>query len=431
MTKRAEKQGGAQAPAGVAMALRQLVLPMVAGMVGTKRALEDLVFQLGLAAVQELFAADAANLVGPKHGRQTRREMNHWGSRPAMFPFGGREIVIPQPRVRRVEGGEVPLPLAESLREGDPLPARVVEQILLGVSTRGYAQSIGQPPPDVRSRGDSKSATSRNVVQETAARMEEFIHRKLGELDICVLMLDGLQVAEHAIVVALGVDVKGAKHPLGIWAGSTENKTICVELLQDLLRRGLRIEGRILVLIDGGKGLRSAVSDVLGTAALIQRCQNHKIRNVRDHLPKSRQAYAMRMMREAYKSSSQKTARGRLKQLVSWLESNGEDDAAASLREGLEETLTVLGLGISRSLQRSLATTNAIESLMGTIRRTTRNVKRWKSTSMIRRWVALSISTAQRKFRRLKGHADMAALIATLRPPCEDNNGVARYAKTG
>jgi len=429
MTKRTEKQGGAQAPAGMAMALRQLVLPMVAGMVGTKRALEELVFQLGLAAVQELFAADAANLAGPKHSRQSRRSMNHWGNRPAVFPFGGREIVIAQPRVRRVGGGEVPLPLAESLREGDPLPARVVEQILLGVSTRGYAQSIGQAPATVRSRGDSKSATSRNVVQETSARLEEFVSRKLHDLDICVLMLDGLHVAEHAIVVALGVDVKGRKHPLGIWVGSTENRTICVELLQDLLRRGLRVEGRILVMIDGGKGLRSAVSEVFGTAALVQRCQNHKIRNVRDHLPKNRQAYAMRMMRDAYKSSSQKTARGRLKQLVSWLDSNGEDDAAASLREGLDETITVLGLGISRSLQRSLATTNAIESLMGTIRRTTRNVKRWKSTSMIRRWVGLSVSAAQQKFRRLKGHADMPSLIATLRPG-EQQNQVAQYGKT-
>ena len=190
---------------------------------------------------------------------------------------------------------------------------------------------------------------------------------------------------------------------------------MCTALLQDLLRRGLRVDGRLLCVIDGGKGIRKALVDVLGDLAVIQRCQLHKRRNLKDHLPKTAQLHVDRVMREAYASTRADTARKRLRSLVSWLENNGHEDAGASLREGMEETLTVLKLELPASLRRSLSTTNAIESMLSSVRRVSRNVKRWKGGSMVRRWAAMGVIAAQKRFRRIKGHRDMNALIKALR----------------
>ena len=185
--------------------------------------------------------------------------------------------------------------------------------------------------------------------------------------------------------------------------------------MQDLLERGLRVDESILCVVDGGKGIRKALVDVLGDLAVIQRCQIHKLRNLRSYLPKSRHAYVLQTMKEAYKSKSADKARKKLRALVSWLERNGYDEAAGSLREGMEETLTVVKLALPESLRKSLATTNSIENLNGTIRRVSRNVKRWKSPSMIRRWTALGVVTAEKKFRRIKGYRHMGALVQALR----------------
>ena len=213
----------------------------------------------------------------------------------------------------------------------------------------------------------------------------------------------------------IGITIDGTKVPLGIWLGSTENAPVCTALLQNLLERGLRIDESILCVIDGGKGIRKALLDVVGDLAVIQRCQLHKLRNLRSYLPKSRHAYVLQTMKQAYKSNSAKKARKRLQALVSWLERNGYDEAAGSLSEGMEETLTVLKLALPELLRKSLATTNAIENLNGTIRRVSRNVKRWKSPSMIRRWTALGVVTAEKKFHRIKGYRHMGALVHALR----------------
>ena len=197
---------------------------------------------------------------------------------------------------------------------------------------------------------------------------------------------------------------------------ATENHVVTGALMQNLIERGLRVDAPVLFVIDGGKGIRKALTDVFGDRAVVQRCQVHKTRNVRDHLPEERRAYVGRQMRDAYKSRSAKTAKKLLLQLVSWLEANGEDAAAASLREGLDETLTVLRLNLPPTLRRTFATTNAIENLNGTLRRVIRNVKRWQGETMIQRWVALGIAEAQRGFRRVKGHGQMNVLLSALCP---------------
>ena len=329
--------------------------------------------------------------------------------------FGGRRIQVSRPRVRSKSGEEASLPHFEAFREEDPLPERVLNQILVGVSTRNYESSLDKPSAKLKSRGRSKSAASRHLVSQTTKNLEESLSRRLEEFELAALMMDGLEVAGQTVVVTLGITIDGTKVPLGIWLGSTENSRVCTAMLQNLLERGLRIDESILCVVDGGKGIRKALVDVLGDLAVIQRCQLHKLRNLRSYLPKSRHAYVLQTMKEAYKCKSADKARKRLQALVSWLERNGYDEAAGSLREGMEETLTVVKLALPELLRKSLATTNAIENLNGTIRRVSRNVKRWKSPSMIRRWTALGVVTAEKKFHRIKGYRHMGALVHALR----------------
>jgi transposase-like protein len=393
-------------------------MPMVAGMAAAKQDLMAWVQDVGIEALKEVFEGDATAVAGPK-GQHSKDRLNHrWGTTNTELPFGGRRIGLERPRVRSKSGQEVTLASVARFQAEDPLPERVLNQIVLGVSTRGYAASLESAPAGVRSRGTSKSAASRHLVERMGAKLRDYLARSLADVKLLVLMLDGIEVAGNTVVVALGITEDGTKTTLGLWQGSTENAALCTSLLQDLISRGLKIDGKILCVIDGGKGLRKAIDDVLGDLAVVQRCQLHKRRNLKAHLPEGRQRYVDRALRDAYRSGRADTARKRLRHLVSWLDSNGHEDAANSLREGMEETLTVLKLGLSETLQRSLASTNSIESTLGTVRRVSRNVKCWKA-GMVRRWVAMGLLTAQKRFRRIKGHRDLPRLIAALRSPAE------------
>jgi putative transposase len=394
--------------------LRQLLMPMVAGMAATKKDLMSWVQDVGLEALKEVFEADATAVAGPK-GKHSKDRLNHrWGITNTELPFGGRRIGLERPRVRSKSGQEVTLPSVTRFQAEDPLPERVLNQLVLGVSTRGYAASLESAPAGVRSRGTSKSAASRHLVERMGAKLRDYLARSLAGVNLVALMLDGIEVARNTVVVALGITEDGTKTTLGLWQGSTENAALCTSLLQDLIGRGLKLDGKILCVIDGGKGIRKAIDDVLGDLAVVQRCQLHKRRNLKAHLPESRQRYVDQALSDAYHSGSIDAARKRLRNLVSWLEGNGHEDAANSLREGMEETLTVLKLGLSERLQRSLATTNSIENTLGTVRRVSRNVKRWRA-GMVRRWVAMGLITAQKRFRRIKGHRDLPQLITALR----------------
>ncbi len=401
----------------VAVAMQQLMLPLLMAADATKKGLLAFVQQMGMLALSELLAKEAEVIAGPKGRHQPGRTHHHWGTTRTTLPFGGRNAVVDRPRVRGTgKGGrEIELPSVVAFREGDPIPARVAEQIVLGVSTRGYKRSLEPVSAEVETRGTSKSNASRALIESTTDKLVQFLDRKLDGLDLVAMFIDGIEIAKHTIVIALGVAIDGTKVPLGMWGGSTENAVVATALVQNLNNRGLRVDDAMLFVIDGGAGIRKALRDVFGDRAVVQRCQVHKARNVRDHLPEARRAYVARQMRDAYNSTSFKTARKRLQQLASWLESNGEDSAAASLREGLDETLTVLRFKLPSLLCRSFSTTNAIENMNGTLRRVMRNVKRWKNESMMRRWVALGVAEAQRGFRRVKGHRHMTALVAAVR----------------
>ncbi len=414
--KRSRKQGGI--PPAMSMVLGQLMLPMMIASEAIKKGLLAFVQQIGMLAFRELLESEAVQIAGPKGKHNASRTHHHWGTAETMLPFGGRHVVVPRPRVRsKGKGGqEVELPSVAAAREADPMPTHVAEQIVVGVSTRGYKRSLEPVDESIQTRGESKSNVSRALIESTADKLAAFLDRKLDDIDLVAMFIDGIEIGGRAVIIALGVIADGTKVPLGVWCGSTENHTVAAALLQNLIERGLRVEAPLLFVIDGGKGLRKALSDVFGDRAVVQRCQVHKARNVRDHLPQERRAYVRRQMRDAYKSKSAKTAKMMLGQLASWLEANGEDSAAASLREGLDETLTVLRLGLPTTLCRTFSTTNAIENMNGTIRRVIRNVKRWQGEGMIKRWVALGVAEAQRGFRRVKGHAQMKLLLAALRP---------------
>ena len=415
MKRRTEKAAGNQVVLSLVEQVGQRVLPLVAGIAATKQGLLEWVHDFGLRALDELMRDDAARIAGKKGKHRADRTHHYWGTTKSELTFGGRRISVDKPRVRSKDGREAALPALEAFRDRDPLSERVVNQLLLGVSTRGYDASLEPRPSGVGARGSSKSSASRSFVAKTRQRLKASMARRLDELDLIVLLIDGIEVARQTVVVALGITSDGTKVPLGLAQGSTENGALCTSLLQGLLTRGLKVEDKLLCIIDGGKGIRKALADVFGDRAVIQRCQIHKQRNLREHLPEERHAYVLSTMRDAYRAASADTARKKLRGLVAWLESNGHEDAAASLREGLEETLTVVKLDLPITLRRSLATTNNIENLVGSIRRVSRNVKRWRGADMIRRWASVGLFQAEKRFRRIKGYREMPKLVSALR----------------
>ena len=309
---------------------------------------------------------------------------------------------------------EVPLPTAQAFTAADPLNRRVVDQMLIGVAPRPYARSLEPRGANITTRGTSQSAVSRRFVAQTQAQLDAGRATPLDALDLAVLLIDGVQVGGHCIVVALGIDTTGTKHPRGLWEGATENAPVCQGLLTNLASRGLRTDRSLLVIVDGAKALETAVTQTFGRATVVQRCQVHKGRNILEHLPEAPRPWVKAILTRATTNATVKTAQRLLQDLARRLDTD-HPSAAASVREGLDETLTVLGVGLSERLQRSLATTNAIERLLSRTRHVKRHVQRWRGGTMVLRWVAAGVLEAAKGFRRVKGCQDMPALVAALR----------------
>lgn len=388
-------------------------LPLVDLLVDTRAELMELAVSSGLQILTTMLEEDRTAICGPRYQHQTDRSASRAGTVPSEVVLGGRKVAIRRPRVRR-DGTEVPLPTFQVMASEDPLNRRVVEQMLLGVATRRYGRSLEPLPATMEVRGASKSAVSRRFVAKTAAQLAAWRSTELDALDLVALLIDGVHIGEHCIVVALGIDHTGAKHALGLWEGSTENAAVCQSLLADLQSRGLRTDRSLLVILDGSKALHKAVTQTFGPAALIHRCHVHKLRNILEHLPEGQRPWVRAIVARAYKQTGVATARRSLQDLARRLEDR-YPSAAASVREGLDETLTVITLGLSDRLRQSLATTNAIESLISRTRHVKRNVKRWRGGQMVLRWTAAAILEAVKGFRRLKGHKDMPKLVAALR----------------
>lgn len=384
-----------------------------AAMRDARATLHDAVVTAGMSVLSAMLEDDRVRLCGPRYTHDPHRHASRAGHAEGELAMGGRRVRVRRPRVRGADGREVALETWERFAETDPLTPRAVEQMVLGVSTRNYARSIEPAPPHVSTRGTSKSAVSRRFVAATREKLSEMMSRDLSGLAICATMIDGIHIGEHLVLAALGIDEGGEKHVLGLYEGATENETVCTALISDLTSRGLRTDRSMLFVIDGSKGLSKAIRAVYGKRAIIQRCQIHKRRNVLDHLPEDMRKSVGRTISTAYKCDDAARAKRMLEALARQLERK-HPSAAASLREGLDETLAVLRFGLPQGLMRTLATTNPIEFLNSRIRKTTHNVTRWDGT-MVLRWVALALDEASKTFRRLRGHQGMPKLVAALR----------------
>lgn len=391
----------------------QVTLSDVAG--ACREGLLALAVTTGLEVMHLLFDESVAAIAGPKGRHDRQRTATRHGYEDGSVTMGGRRVPVQRPRVRSVAGcGEVAIPAYELFASRDLLSRMAAERMLAGLSTRRYA--VGLEPVgaavEATATGKSKSAVSRRFTALTAAALQETMHAPLGHLDPVALMLDGVGFGEHLCVVALVIDSEGRKHPVGLIEGTTENARVATDLVTDLRDRGLKMS-RLLVIMDGARALRRAVQNVLGEDAVVQRCQEHKIRNVLSYLPKDQHTFIERKLRAAYALRDAVKAERELEALAGRLD-GPHPGAAASLREGLAETLTVMRLGVGPTLTRSLRSTNPIESMIEICRAKSRNVKRWRDGRMALRWAAAGMLEAQKQFRRVKGHSDIPQLVAAL-----------------
>ncbi|MDO0972827.1 IS256 family transposase [Mycolicibacterium frederiksbergense] len=369
----------------------------------------------GLQVMAALMEADVTALAGPKGRHDQARTAVRHGRERGSVTLGGRRVPVTRPRVRAADGtGELAVASYELFSSTEILGRLAMEKMLAGLSTRRYP--VGLEPVGVqiteKATATSKSAVSRRFVAMTETALAELLSRDLSGLDLVALMIDGVHFAESCCVVALGIDIEGTKHPLALVEGSTENATLVTELLVDLRERGLDVTRPVLVGLDGSKALRKAVLDVLDHP-VIQRCQLHKVRNVKDHLPQRLRTTVGRRMTDAYHAGSALEAEAALLALAKELDRT-HPSAAASLREGLDETLTVLRLGVPPTLARTLRSTNCIESMISVCREHAGNVKRWRDGQMALRWCAAGMVEAGKQFRRVNGHLHLPALRAAL-----------------
>jgi putative transposase len=381
-----------------------------------KEGLLALSVEVGLGVLRELLEQEVDEVAGPK-GRWNRdRTAVRHGHEDGEVTLGGRRVAVERPRVRTADGeSEVTLGTYDHFADRDQLGGVVLERMLAGVSTRQYrrAQEPVGTGVEADARSISKSAVSRTFVQRTRDQLWNLMSRPLADLRLAVVMLDGIELHGRTNIVALGISTGGEKLALGLWDGSSENATVAAALLADLVDRGLDVEQGLLFVIDGSKGLRKAIRQVFGNDVPVQRCVQHKQRNVLDHLPERDRSAVKARLRRAWQETDHDRALEQLTALAIELDRD-HPGAAASLREGMEETLTVTRLGITGKLKLTLQSTNPCESMISTVRVIQRNVKHWSSGDMCLRWTAAGMLEAETRFRKVQGYRGLATLAVKI-----------------
>jgi len=371
---------------------------------------------VGLGVVHELMELEVDEVVGPKGKHNRDRAAVRHGHEDGSMTLGGRRVKVRRPRMRTADDErELGVATYGYFADRDPLTRAVMDRMLAGVSTRRFAD-VGEPvgrEVEQSSTSTGKTAVSDMFIERTRTALGKLMSRRLADVRLAVMMLDGIEIADRTHVVALGITTEGVKIPLGLWEGSTENATLARALLADLVDRGLDPEQAILFVIDGGKALRRAIKDVFGEHALVHRCHRHKERNVCDLLPERDRDTVRARIRAAWALTDSELARQRLELLASELDHTWPD-AAGSLREGLAETLTLMRLGITGQLARTLCSTNPCESMIEIVRYTQRNVKHWQDGDMRKRWTAAGMLVAEQQFRRIIGYRDLATLVLAI-----------------
>ena len=405
------------------------LLPVLELIEQAEMAVDELIDVAGRATIEAVLTLSAQELAGSKHpGKRTGGNIGWHGEQDGVVSLAERKIRISKPRLRQKGKGktrEVEIPAYAAMRTHSRLGGRMLDILMRGVSTRNYAEVL---PEMAKTVGVSKSQVSRKFVEASEKSLKELIERRFDDKEILIVYIDGIVFGGHHVIVAIGVDSEGYKHVLGLRDGASENATVCTALLEDLVERGVKPDRRRLFVIDGSKALRKAIDAVYGQENPVQRCRNHKRKNVLDHVPDSMKDTVKATMNAAYRLDSDK-GMARLEELAKMLETL-HPSAAGSLREGMAETFTVNRLGLAGALRRCLCTTNVIESPNSGIRRRTGRVSRWKGGSMLLRWVASALVETEKSFRRIMGWKQLWMLESYLDKPAE-SEAVAQKRKAG
>ncbi len=409
----------------------QLLLPMLDLIENAQVAIDDLINVMGRATIEAVLLMSAAQVAGPKQqGKKSDRDIAYHGSQKGRVALKERELRIDKPRLRRKnpkpgEPGEVEIPAYEAMRANGRLADRMLEILIAGVSTRRYEHVI---PEMAETVGVSKSQVSRETIDAGERLLKELAERDFSQLDILAVWIDGIQLGPYHVICAVGVDDQGHKHVLGIREGATENAVVASSLLEDLAKRGLDPRRRRLFVIDGSKALRKAIDQVFGDKTPVQRCRNHKLRNVLGHLPEDQHDQARSTFKAVFKLDM-KEGMAKLEQYAGWLE-RAWPGAASSLREGLAEMFTINRLGLPGELRRCLGTTNLIDNGHSALRDRVRRVKHWQSGAMALRWASAALDAISQGFRRIMGYRHLWMLKAALDEPSRDQSLVDQ-AKAG
>jgi putative transposase len=388
----------------------QILLPIVNMIQSASQVVDTVIHEIGVKTLELILTLSAEQVAGPRTPGKASGAIRHYGSQPGRVQLADRKVRVKRPRLRHKSEGEIPIPAYEALRKNHTLSQYMLGALMRGISTREYHEVL---PKMAETVGVSRSAVSRQALEASIEQLKQLQERRWDQVEILVIYIDGQRFGEHHIVSAVGVDMEGHKHVLGMASGATENAAAVKHLLTGLRDRGLPTNRKYLFIIDGAKALRTAIEEVFGQEQEVQRCRNHKIENVMKELPKEQQEQTRRLMYAAFKLSSAEEGEKRLEQIARQLEYDYVS-AARSLREGMKEMFTLQRLKIPASLHKCLATTNVIESPHSGVRKRTHNVCRWRDVDMVERWAASAWLLTEKHFRRIDGHRDLWALAAIL-----------------
>ena len=391
----------------------QLLLPFLELICNTEQAVDELIDVVGKAAIEAVLVLSAQQIAGPKQPGKAKGDIGWHGRQQGVVSLSQRKLRVEKPRLRKKGkglGNEVTIPAYEAMVMNSRLGSRMLQILMKGVSTRKYKEIL---PEMAQTVGVSKSQLSREFIVASEQQLKELCERRFDDKDILVIYIDGIVFGDCHVIVAIGVDSGGYKHVLGLREGCSENSRVATDLLNDLVERGVKPDRLRLFVIDGSKALRYAINAVYGSKNLVQRCRNHKIRNVLGYLPDDRKDQAKSTMHAAFSLDADK-GRKKLKQLAKWLEQE-YPSASGSLLEGLDEMFTINRLGLPKTLRRCLGSTNVIESPNSGIRSRTRRVKNWRDHGMVVRWVAASLLDMEQRFKRIMGYQQLWMLEAKLK----------------
>jgi transposase-like protein len=388
----------------------QILLPIVDMIQSASQVVDTVIHEIGVKTLEMILALSAEEVAGPRTPGKASGEIRHHGSQMGRVQLADRKVRVQRPRLRHKTEGEVKIPAYEALRKNQALSQYMLGALMRGISTREYHQVL---PKMAETVGVSRSAVSRQAMEASIEQLRQLQERRWDQVEILVIYIDGQRFAEHHILSAVGVDIEGHKHVLGIASGATENAAAVKHLLTGLRERGLPTDRKYLFIIDGAKALRTAIEEVFGADQEVQRCRNHKLENVMNELPKEQQDQTRKLIRAAFRLSTAEEGEKRLEQIARQLE-HDYSSAARSLREGMKEMFTLQRLKIPASLHKCLATTNLIESPHSGVRKRTRNVCRWRDVDMVERWAASAWLLTEKNFRRIDGHKELWTLAALL-----------------